>query len=312
MIHLEVRHLLLVRAVAEEGSLTRAGTHLNLTQSALSHQLLDLEERLGTRLFHRVGKRMVLAPAGERILESARRVLDDLTRAEEDVRLLASERKGTIRLTVECYTCYHWLPPLMKRFMDRHPGVDVRIDVESTKRPAAALVEGTIDVAIVSSEMEDPRLRITPLFEDEMVVVLAPDHPLAEREFLTARELAGETLMTYAQLEDSTAYRRILRPAGFEPRRWMQVPLTEAMVELIRGGVGVAVMARWSVWPQIESGAVTAVPITRRGLTRHWKAAVLNRDSIPAYLDAFIEMVATQPERQRRVPLHVPARRRAS
>lgn len=312
MMNLEVRHLLLVRAVAEEGSLTRAGTRLNLTQSALSHQLLDLEERLGTRLFHRVGKRMVLAPAGERILQSARRVLDDLTRAEEDVKLLAAERRGMIRLTVECYTCYHWLPPLMKRFTDRHPGVDVRIDVESRRRPVAALVDGTIDVALVSSDVDDPRLRVTPLFDDEMVVVVPPDHALAEREFVSARDLAQETLMTYHSLEESTAYERVLRPAGLEPKQWMQVPLTEAMVELIRGGVGVAVMARWSVWPQIDSGAVVGVPLTRRGLSRQWKAAVLRTDPIPSYLDSFIEMVAAQPERQRRVPLHIPARRRAS
>ena len=89
---LDLRHLQLVRAIAEEGSVTRAGLRLHLTQSALSHQLRDAEERLGVRLFERVGRRLLLAPAGERLLRSARTVLEELERAEEEV-----GRKGTAR-----------------------------------------------------------------------------------------------------------------------------------------------------------------------------------------------------------------------
>src|SRR5436305_14896067 len=102
---LEVRHLKLVAAVADVGSLTRAGEQLFLTQSALSHQLRDIEQRLGAPLFLRVGKRLVLTPAGERLLESARDVLARLHQAEEDVRQLARSGSGVLRLTTECYTC---------------------------------------------------------------------------------------------------------------------------------------------------------------------------------------------------------------
>src|ERR1051325_6288769 len=181
MMTLEIRHLLLVAAVSEEGTLTKASTRLHPTQSALSHQLLDLEERLGTQLFHRVSKRMILTAAGERILASAKRVLDDLRHAEEEVRLLVEEKRGLLRITTECYTCYHWLPALLARFRKKHPGVDVRIDIASTKRPFDALVEGSIDLALVSEEVDDKRLRVTPLFDDEQLV-MAPDHPLAGRE----------------------------------------------------------------------------------------------------------------------------------
>ena len=305
MITLEVRHLLLVQSVAETGSLTKASAQLNLTQSALSHQLLDLEERLGTKLFHRISKRMILTPAGERVLTSATRIIEDLLHAEEEVRLLVEEKRGLLRLTTECYTCYHWLPPLLQRFQRKHAGVDVRIAVEATKRPAEALIEGSIDLAIVSTEFDDRRLRLTPLFEDEMLVVMNPDHPLAGRDSISARELAAQTLLTYYGPEQSTAYQRVLRPAGLEPKQWMQVPLTEAMVELARGGIGVAVLARWSVWPQLDAGVVVGVPLTRRGLYRQWKAAVLQSDQVPAYIDEFIDMLAAQPPKSRNVPLHV-------
>jgi LysR family transcriptional regulator for metE and metH len=308
--NLEVRHLLLVRAVAEEGSLTRAGLRLNLTQSALSHQLLDLEERLGTALFHRVSKRMVLTRAGERVLESAQRVLQDLEHAEEEVRLFAAEKRGLLRLTTECYTCYHWLPALLSRFERKHPGVDVRIDVAATRQPLEALIAGTIDLALVSSEIVDKRFRVTTLFDDELMAIVAPEHPLASRDHVTAKDFANETLFVYHSLDETTIYQRVLRPAGVEPKRWMQVPITEATIELVRGGMGVAVLAKWSVWPQIESHSVVAIPVTRSGLRRQWKGAVLRASKIPVYVDDFLDMVATQPARQRDMPLHVPTRLR--
>src|SRR5678815_5282950 len=129
---LEIRHLVLVRAVAAAGSLTRAGVTLHLTQSALSHQLQDIEGRLGTALFLRVGKRMVLTPAGEQILASADRVITAMEQTEEAVRHLAGARSGVLRLTTACYTCYHWLPALLKRYRQEHPRVDVRIDATAT------------------------------------------------------------------------------------------------------------------------------------------------------------------------------------
>src|SRR5262249_52440338 len=107
---IDVRHLRLVAAVADVGSLTRAGDRLHLTQSALSHQLRDIESRLGTALFLRVGKRLVLTPAGERLLSTAREVLDRLEQAEAAIREMGKDRGGLLRLTTECYTCYHWLP----------------------------------------------------------------------------------------------------------------------------------------------------------------------------------------------------------
>src|SRR5215813_12091051 len=102
---LEVRHLRLIRAIAEEGSVTRAGSRLYLTQSALSHQLRDAEEKLGAQLFTRVNKRMILTPAGERLLKLARTVLDEMGRAEEEIRQIALHREGLLRLSTECYTC---------------------------------------------------------------------------------------------------------------------------------------------------------------------------------------------------------------
>ena len=156
---LEVRHLKLVREVSAAGSLTRAGAALHLTQSALSHQLRDIESRLGAPLFLRVGKRMVLTPAGERVLQSAEEVLATIERTEDAIRHLSGgAKRGLLRLTTECYTCYHWLPALLKRYRAAHPQVDIRIDGAATADPIAHLLDGRLDVAIVSDPVRDRRM----------------------------------------------------------------------------------------------------------------------------------------------------------
>ena len=295
---LEIRHLRLVATVAEAGSLTSAGERLHLTQSALSHQLLDIEERLGTPLFLRVKKRMVLTQAGQRVLTTASRVLGDIERAEEEVRELAENRAGILRLTTECYTCYHWLPPLLKEFQSQHPRVEVRIDADATSRPFDALLEGELDVAIVSSPARNNRIELRPLFDDELVMVVAPDHRLASRDHITAAELAEEHLLTYSTLDDNTVYQRLLRPRGLTPRSTTQVRLTEAMVELVRAGMGVAVLARWAVEREIDDGTLVAIPLTARGFPRRWYAATL-RTRQSRYLDDFVKLLARGTGRRR-------------
>jgi LysR family transcriptional regulator, regulator for metE and metH len=291
---LEVRHLKLVREVSAAGSLTRAGASLHLTQSALSHQLRDIESRLGTALFLRVGKRMVLTPAGERLLRSADEVLAAIERTEEAIRNLSGDKRGVLRLTTECLTCYHWLPSLMKRYRQSHPQVDIRIDVTATSDPVTSLVEGRLDVAIVSDPVRDRRVVARPLFDDELVVVLNPQHPLASRSFLQPEDFAQETLLTYSPKEESTIYQRLLLPAGVMPVV-QQVQITEAMIELVKAGLGVAVLARWAVDPYVKSGQLRAVRLTRLGYRRTWSAATLKDMARVPYVKAFIDLIAAHP-----------------
>src|SRR5215475_6491684 len=120
--NLDVRHLQMVQAIHEERTVTRAATRLHLTQSALSHQLLGIEERLGVTFFHRVGKQMVITPAGERVLAAAATVLAELNRTEHDIAQETRARDGILRVSTECYTCYHWLPAHIKDFHEEWPG----------------------------------------------------------------------------------------------------------------------------------------------------------------------------------------------
>ena len=166
------------------------------------------------QLFLRLGKRMVLTPPGERVLGAARRVLDEIGRTEDDLRLMSQHGKGVLRLCTQCNTGYHWLPPLLQSFHRKFPGVDVQIMVNATDRPIEALLEGQIDLAIVTSEVDDKRLvdarRCSRTSSSRSC---APSHPFAKRAFIEPDDFAEEHLIVYkVERRDSYIFSRVLGP----------------------------------------------------------------------------------------------------
>ncbi len=290
---LEIRHLRLITEISDAGSMTAAAERLHLTQSALSHQLRDIEARLDTPFFVRVGRKMVLTAAGRRVLETARRVIADVERAEEDARRLGGNTDGVIRVCTQCYTGYHWLGPLLTAFQRKHPRVTVHVAADATDRPVDALLAGHIDLAILIDPARDARVRLRPLFVDEMVAIVAKGHPLARRRWVSPAELAAEHLLVYSSVpEESFVFQRVLGPLGLRPAKVSFIMLTEAMIELARAGMGIGILPRWSAQRAIGSGAVVALSITRRGLRRRWAAGTLAaQPDLPSLAD-FIDLVA--------------------
>jgi len=292
---LELRHLKLVEAIAAEGTMTRAAARLYITQSALSHQLAGLEETLGVTLFQRMPRGMVLTRPGEKLLECARSVLRAVREAQELVSAAESEAQGTLRISTECYTCYHWLPSRLKTFHANFPRVDVEIVVEATRRPVDALLAGQLDLAIISRPPDQPTVTSRPLFDDELVAILSPEHRLAGRRYLSPRDFAQEHLITYAlPLRQLTIHNQFLNPAGVLPARTSRVELTEAIVEMVKANLGIAVMARWAVARHLNSATLKALPLGRGGFHRKWYAATLKSRRPPAYLGTFVDLLAAE------------------
>jgi len=276
---LEVRHLRLIRAIAEEDGPTRAAARLHLTQSAVSHQLAELEGRLGVALFTRVRRRLKLTPAGARLVEAARTMLVELARVERELHDAGTRKREVLRLAVECFTSYHWLPNIIAGLTAEAPDVEVRIVAEATREPVAALLRGTLELALVSSPVRDRELVSVALFDDEWTVILAPAHPLAARPFVTASELGGETLFAHdAPRGDVNRLRELLAVERAAMPRVVPVPLTDALVELVKAGLGVALVSRWAVAPWQARGEIVARRFTRAGLAETW-SAVYRRDA---------------------------------
>ena len=289
---LEIRHLKLLAAVAEEGTVTVASRRLHLTQSALSHQLRDAEQKLGTALFLRLGKRMVLTPAGERLLGSARKVLDELQNAENQIEGLNGGTRGVIRVSTECYTCYHWLPIVLKKFNAKYPNVEVKIVLEATPHPVPALLDGQLDVAVISCPVRNRSVRLTPTCEDELVLVMSPRHRLATSDHIQPRDLAGETVFCYPPKEESTLLLKVLQPARVEPGRVIAIPLTEAIVDMVSAGLGVALLAQWVARRYVASGRIVSRPVKKSGFRRQWYAATLLSQPVTPYMADFLSLLA--------------------
>jgi LysR family transcriptional regulator for metE and metH len=302
-VDLEIRHLRLVAGIADAGSMTAAAERLHLTQSALSHQLRDIEGRVGTQFFVRLGRRMVLTAAGRRVLETARRVVADVQRAEEDLRRLAGHGEGSIRVCTECNTGYHWLAPLLAGFRRKHPKVDVHVAADATADPLPALLDGRVDLAVLIDPEADRRLRLRPLFADEMVAIVHKGHPLARRRWVDPPDLAAQHLLVYSsRIEESFVFRRFLVPAGLTAERVSFIMLTEAMIELARAGTGVGILPRWSAQRAIAGGGVIPLSLGRRGMRRQWVAATLAAQPDPPYLVDFLDLLA-----DRALPARPPA-----
>jgi LysR family transcriptional regulator for metE and metH len=295
---LEVKHLQLVEAVAEFGTLTNAGKHLNLTQSALSHQLVELERRLATPLFHRVGRRLVPTVAGDQLLRSATRTLTILRRTEATLERIASGKDAVVRFSTECYTAYHWLSPLLSEYARRCPKVEVQVVAEATRHPIDALLAGRIDVGVGVDFPEDDRIDLTPLFEDELILITGPSHRLASREYITAADLTKEHLFVYSEPQtDSVLFRYVLEPAGVRPRRVSTIQLTEAIVEMVKAGLGVAALASWSVEPYVTANALAAIRLAPNGIYRRWQAATLKQQTMSLHIREFCRLLASGPPR---------------
>ena len=135
-----------------------------------------------------------------------------------------------------------------------------------------------------------------PLFKDELVVIVSPDHHLASRSSVTANDFASETLLIYAVAkEDLSIYQKVLIPAGVAPKHVSRVELTEAIVEMVKAGLGVGVMARWAVKPQVEAGTLRTLRLTSKGIHRQWSAAMIRHKTPPPYLLRFVELLAANP-----------------
>jgi LysR family transcriptional regulator for metE and metH len=292
---MEIRHLRLIKAIVEEGSLTNAIKKLHLTQSALSYQLKEAESQVGTSLFLRINKKLVLTPAGEKLYTLANEVLEKFSEARLHIKRLALGETGEIRISTECYTSYHWLPSLMKQFHQVYPHVELKIIMEATHQPLQKLLAGDLDIAITSDPIKDEHLSYTELFQDEMLAVVPDNHPWTTKKFIAAEDFADQNLIIHSlPMETVTVHQFFLAPANVAPKKLTVLPLTEASIEMVKAEMGIMVMSKWAVKPYLERNSLKTIKIGRNGLKRKHFIATLKTKSNPEYFRQFISFLKSE------------------
>jgi LysR family transcriptional regulator for metE and metH len=290
MPQVDLRHLRTLAALRDTGSLVEAAERVYLTQSALSHQLKDLEERIGTPLFVRKTRPVRFTAAGRRLLQLADRILPEFRAAEQDLARLAGGEAGRLFMAIECHSCFDWLLPAIERYRDAWPEVDLDLSSAFGFAPLPALARGDLDLVITSDPLDLPGIAYLPLFRYEAVLAVAPDHRLANARAVTPEELAEEVLISYPVERDRLdVLTRFLDPAGLAPARIRNAELTPMIVQLVASGRGVACLPNWALTEYLERDMVRVLSLGGQGVWPVLHAAVREDQARAPYLQAFVE-----------------------
>jgi LysR family transcriptional regulator, regulator for metE and metH len=270
-----VRDLELVLCLAAAGTTAGAAGALHITQSAVSRALTQAEERVGARLFERSARGLAPTAAGQRLIAGAPDLLARLGELERLVvaPVLAPTR---VRLVCECYTAYRWLPSAMASLRARLPHLQVELVTEHTRDPVRALARDQLDVALLTTAAvpSGGELRERPLLSDEVIFVVAASHPLARSRSLAREDLQGYPLITG---ETPAAEARWFVTTVFgrrKPRlRFMRFPLTEAIMDAARAGLGIAVLSEWVASGYLGGGDLVVRRLSAGPLRRSWRIA---------------------------------------
>lgn len=288
---LELRHLRTLAALRDTGSLVEAAERVNLTQSALSHQMKDLEDRIGVPLFVRKTRPVRFTGAGRRLLDLADRVLPEFRAAEQDLLRLAGGETGRLFMAIECHSCFDWLLPAIEAFRDAWPDVELDLSSAFGFEPLPALVRGDLDLVITSDPVDLPEVVYLPLFRYEAVLAVGPDHALAQRRRVEPEDLADDVLITYPVDRDRLdVFTRFLDPAGVQPRQLRTAELTPMIVQLVASGRGVSCLPNWALTEYVERGVVRTLSLGPDGLWPVLHAAVRSELAETAFVRAFVDV----------------------
>lgn len=286
---LEIRHLRTLSALRSAGSLVRAAQLLNLTQSALSHQIKLLEDRYGGPLFERKSVPIGFTATGARLLKLADLLLPEIEAAEREVARLTQGDTGQLRVALECHPCFDWLMPVLDAFRKRWPEVEIDLLSGLHSEPAALLRGGEAD--LVLGAPCGPEFATFPLFRYETLVVMAQKHRLAARRRLQAADFDGETLITYPVPDQRVdLIREVLAPAQI---RFLRRPaeLTAAMLQLVASRRGIAALPGWAVKQYLDDDYVVARAVGEHGLWGELLVSVPAALEQQAYVRDFVHVI---------------------
>lgn len=288
---LELRHLQTLLALVETGTLSRAATRIYLSQSAISHQIKQLEEHYGVSLFERKSQPLRLSPAGQRLHTLAETVMKLVGEAERDVARIAQGEAGQLRIAVECHTCFDWLMPAMDQFREHWPEIELDLVSGFHTDPLALLLENRAELVVVSEPQHRSGLAFHPLFSFEIVGLVSRQHPFAPKRFLKPEDFAAETLISYPVPDDMLdIVRKVLKPVGIEPKR-RTAELTVAILQLVASRRGIAALPNWTVQSYLERDYVLGKPIGKKGLWSALYAATTAPMATSAFMLDFLDTV---------------------
>ncbi|SEI88292.1 LysR family transcriptional regulator, regulator for metE and metH [Allopseudospirillum japonicum] len=292
--NLDLRHLRTLQALRESGSLVDAAARLHLTQSALSHQIKELEQRLSCSLFVRKSKPLRFTPAGLRLLALSDQVLPQVQLALRDVQSLVAGDTGRLFLAIECHSCFQWLMPTLDAFREHWPAIEVDIPSGHHFDPLLALKRQALDLVITADPQPLDGLLYVPLFHYESLLAVSRKHPLAQKAWVMPQDLQEETLIAYpVEQERLDVFRHFLHPAKVQPLHVRTAEQTVIMMQLVASGRGVCALPNWALTEYLHRDYVAGLRLGEQGTWCTLYAAIHQDTLHLPFMQAFLETART-------------------
>lgn len=288
---IELTHLRIMLALHNNGTLTEAANALCLSQSALSHQIRYLEKKLEIKLWQREGRRLRLTQAGELLLQVAQQVLPVMSQTELTLKAYAEGRKGILRIGVECYPCYEWLTGVIADFLLKMPEVDVDIAHQFQFSGLEGLLNHHFDVLVTPDTISNKLLYYASLFDYQLVLLVANNHPLAETPQIKPEMLATEVLLTFpVPVERLDIFTRFLIPASVIPAQHKQIESIDIMLQMVAYNRGVCVLPEWLADNYCQKLSVKKIRLGQDGVNKTLFAGMHKTDIDIPYIRRFVSL----------------------
>ncbi len=289
---MELKYLKLVKTIADEGNISKSAGRLFLTQSALSHQLKDFEERIGIKVFIRSRNDWKLTKEGQEVYEMACQVIERIDEGLSRITKIQSGSRGIIKLGTECYSFYHGLPAFIQKMNVLYPEIDINLIIESGQPVSLQLLNKELDMCIVTTPMTNDQITNYELFSDELFALMSPENELSDKEYLEPTDFLDQHLIIHSYpIETVSVHKHFLKMNQVNPMKITAVPMTEVAIELIEANMGIACYSKWALKNFKLPESLKFVPLGKNGLRRTHNLSIRTEDQNKQYIQDFIENI---------------------
>lgn len=286
---MELKYFRLIKTIAEEGSIANSTERLFLTQSALSHQLRELEERLGFKVFHRSRNKWELTQEGSELYKLANKLFSSIDEGFSNIKHIIEGSSGCIKLSAECQSFFHTIPGFIQKMGILYPEIDIEVSLGATHQTISQVLSEDIDIAIVTSKPDSEELESIKVFEDEIFAVIHQENSLNSLDYLEASHFGNVHLIINSfPLEGVSVYEHFLKPNKINPKKISAIPFTEITLSMIEANMGVMCVPKWQLTPFKMSKELVFKRIGKSGLKRKHYLIVKKEHRNKKYIHDFI------------------------
>lgn len=273
----------------EEGNMTNSSERLFLTQSALSHQLKDLEERLGFKVFLRSRNNWQLTPEGDELHRLGNQLFETIEEGFSNIKELKAGAKSNIKVSAECQSFFHGLPGFVQKMALLYPEIKIDLSMGATHQTISQILSDEIDVALVTTKPATDALTSIEVFEDEIFVVMHKEYYLNDHQYLDASHFADAHLIINSlPLENVSVYEHFLRPNKITPIKISAIPFTEVSLEMVAANMGIMCLPKWTLKSFKTSEDLVFKRIGKNGLKRTHYLVVKQEHRNKKHINDFI------------------------